>query len=466
MQWIGTRFRRAAAIALVCALMPVTARADGSALELHEVISSTRTWLPALVGGIAEVGQAEGELLAAEGGFDPTWRTTGNFIPQSGYPSWQVNTVIEQPTPLWGTSLFVGYRLGLGDYPAYDEKLATNEYGEIRAGLRVPLLRDGPIDRRRATIERAELGVDVAKLGLDQQMLEMSRLAGLRYWEWVAAGERAKLVADWVGVAEERDRQLRARADAGDAPDIDVVENARSLLQRRAQATQAARSLDQSAIDLSIYNRRSDGPVVPTPDELPPWLPDPTPRAPAGTAVDEALAARPEVKRLSAQRKQAEVELDFAINQSWPALDLTAATSADFGREENKRAVPVFEVGVTLEIPFIQRRERGRIATQRSAVRRVDQQAIAQADRIAAEVRDAESAITRAYERFQVLEAEIALAVQLEESERRRFELGEGTLLIVNLREQSTVEARLRLVDAKLDYQRALVQLRYATGEM
>lgn len=481
MEWIGSRWRRARRVvmgAVLSVVMPATALADAPPptpetlapqpreLGLNDVLTSTRTWLPALVGSGAEVDQAEGELLAAEGGFDPTWKTTGNFIPQSGYPSWQVNTVIEQPTPLWGTSLFVGYRLGLGDYPAYDEKLATNEYGEIRAGLRVPLLRDGPIDRRRASIERAELGVDVAKLGLDQQILEMSRLAGLRYWDWVAAGERAKLVSDWVSVAEARDRQLRTRAEAGDAPDIDVVENARSLLQRRAQATQAARSLDQTAIDLSIYNRRSDGPVVPTADRLPSALPDPMPRAPSGSAVDEALSARPEVKRLDAQRKQAEVELDFAINQSWPALDLTAATSADFGPEENKRAVPVFEVGVTLEVPFIQRRERGRIQTQRSAIRRVDQQAIAQADRIAAEVRDAESAIARAYERFQTLEQEVALAVQLEESERRRFELGEGTLLIVNLREQSTVEARLRLVDAKLDYQRALVQLRYATGEI
>ncbi|MFO0613432.1 MAG: TolC family protein [Polyangiaceae bacterium] len=450
---------------------PAAARAEGAPststtpLRASDVIATAVEWLPSIAGGGAEIDQAEGELLSAEGAFDPTFRATGNFTPQSGYPSWQVNTVIEQPTPLWGASLFAGYRVGLGDYPVYDEKLATNQYGEIRAGLRVPLLRDGPIDRRRASIDRAELGVDVAKLGLEQQILEASRLAGLRYWDWAAAGERANLVADWVDVAERRDQQLRSRAEAGDAPDIDVVENERSLLQRRAQSIQATRSLEQAAIDLSIYYRRSTGPVVPVREQLPGALPSPAPPSSKPLAVDDALAARPEVKRLYAQRGQAEIELDLAINQSWPALDITAATSADFGPEDNKRAVPVFEVGVVLEVPFIQRREQGRIAAQRSAMRRVDQQALTQADRIAAEVRDAESAIARAYERFQLLEREVALAVQLEEAERRRFELGETTLLFVNTREQSTVEARLRLVDAKLDYQRALVQLRFAMGE-
>lgn len=433
-------------------------------LGVEEVISSALEWLPSILGSGAEVDQAEGELKSAEGAFDPVFRAAGNFVPQSGYPSWQINTVIEQPTPLWGASLFVGYRLGLGDYPAYDEKLATNEYGEIRAGLRVPLLRDGPIDRRRASIDRAELGVDVARLGRDQQILEVTRLAGLRYWEWAAAGERARLVADWVDVADTRDRQLRSRAKAGEVADIDVVESARALLQRRAQATQTTRSSEQAAIDLSIYYRRTTGPVVPQVDQLPGPLPIPQPPSPTAGSVDDAIAARPELKRLYAQRSQAEVELDFAVNQSWPALDLTAATSADFGPEVNKRAVPVFEVGVTLEVPFIQRREQGRIATQRAAMRRVDQQAITQADRVAAEVRDAESALTRAYERFVLLDQEVSLAVQLEEAERRRFELGESTLLLVNLREQSTLESRLRLVDAKLDYQRALVQLRFAMG--
>ncbi|MFO0553082.1 MAG: TolC family protein [Polyangiaceae bacterium] len=435
-------------------------------LALSEVLSSARSSLPALLAAQADVDQAQAELLTADGGFDPTWRTNAHFTPVSGYPSWQFNTVVEQPTPLWGASLFAGYRLGLGDYAEYDGKLATNDYGEVRGGVRVPILRDGPIDRRRANVERAELGVEVAELSREQQLLEVARVAGLRYWDWVAAGERKAWVNAWLEVAELRDAQLRRRSAEGDLPDIEITENARSLFQRRAQAIAAQRALEQAAIELSIFNRSSAGPRIPSSAELPTAVPTPLPMTSSAGALGDALSSRPELKRVAALRSQAEVELELAINQSWPALDVYAATSVDLGPGDEKRAKPVFEFGVTLEVPLAFRKERGRIDAQRAALRKLDQQTATQVDRVTAEVRDAESALARALERYALVEQEVALALELEQAEKKRFDLGDGTLLFVNLREQATIEARLRFVDAKLDYQRALLLYRYALGEL
>lgn len=437
---------------------------DVAPLRLEEVMRTATERLPAILAAQADIDAADAEYLAAEGSFDPTWRTSANFIPVSGYPSWQVNTVIEQPTPLWGASLYAGYRIGLGDYPVYDGKLETNDYGEVRAGVRVPVLRDGPIDRRRASIARAEIGVDIARLGRDQQVLEVSRAAGLRYWDWVAAGERARLVQRWADAAAERDAQIRRRVRAGELPEIDIIENARTLQQRRASLAQAERGIEQAAIELGIFYRSSTGPTIVASARLPSGVPAPVLPVFQTDAVSRALAARPELDRIGAQRAQAEVELEWAINQTWPALDVLASTSADFGPGDPKRGEPVFEVGVVLDVPLAGRRERGRVQTQRAAVRKLEQQATMHSDRISAEVRDAESALVRAHERVVALEEEVKAAEELEAAERRRFDVGDGTLLFVNLREQATVEAQVRLVDARVDFQKALVLYRYALG--
>ena len=82
-----------------------------------------------------------------------------------------------------------------------------------------------------------------------------------------------------------------------------------------------------------------------------------------------------------------------------------------------------------------------------------------------ADVRDAQSAILRAAERVEAARREVRLAEELEEAERTRYAQGDSQLLIVNLREQQTAEAELRAIDARLDHQRAIADLRAARGE-
>ena len=78
------------------------------------------------------------------------------------------------------------------------------------------------------------------------------------------------------------------------------------------------------------------------------------------------------------------------------------------------------------------------------------------------EVRDAASAVNAAFQRVQVIRDEVEVSRELEEAERTRFELGEGTLFILNLREIQTGEAAIREVLAHADYQRALAQYEQA----
>jgi outer membrane protein TolC len=180
--------------------------------------------------------------------------------------------------------------------------------------------------------------------------------------------------------------------------------------------------------------------------------------------VDEALARRPEVQRVLTQKKQQEVELSFQKNQLLPALDLGLTFTQDLGNTPRPELEPLrkpeLEVSALLEIPLLYRAPLGRIQAARAGVAKLDAQLQLARDRVAVDVRDALSALDAAHERIGFSRQEVAVSLQLEQGERTRFELGDSTLLFVNLREQASAEARLREIDAHNDFQKSTAALR------
>jgi outer membrane protein, heavy metal efflux system len=456
---------------LVWLLGPVLAWAEAGAgaprepLSLEEVLAAVERHSPVIEAARWEAEGAEAELLAAQGGFDPQVRARAVSTPVGGYPSTRLETVVEQPTSLWGTNLFAGWRHGGGEFPSYAGQYETNALGELRAGVSVPLWRNGPIDRRRAQLARARLGTDAAGHAVAQSRLEATRAATLRYWDWVAAGRRYAIAVALRQLARDRDTQLEQRVRNGDLAAFEQVDNQRALVQREGQVVAAERLLQQTAIELSLFLRSAEGqPVVPEPSRLPAHFPTPEP---AGQVVgpvelESVLARRPEVLRLEAARAQQQVERRLAENQRAPAVDVSVAAARDLGAGSPKRGKPELEIGLQVELPTLNRGATGRARQAEAGLARLEAQLRLQRDRVGVEVRDALSALEAARERVEVARRELRLARDIEDAERTRFELGESTLLFVNLREQTSAEAAVREVDALSDYHKAVASLRAA----
>jgi cobalt-zinc-cadmium efflux system outer membrane protein len=440
-------------------------------LELREVLASAERAHPLMLAAGTERRLAQGELQSAEGGFDLSWKARGTLTPLGYYERLRAETTLEKPTEWWGASVFAGWRLGTGEFPIYDGDQQTLDYGELRAGLHVPLWRNGPIDRRRASLERAELGLPIAELAVAQQRLELRRAAAQRYWSWVAAGRRAAIAEALLANVVERDGGILQRVSTGDLPPIERVENQRAIEQRRALLAQAQRGLEQAGIELGLLLRDDRGePTLPSPERLPEAFPELAQAEPSMAAVDLRLARkqRPEARRFSLQEGQQRVELGWAENQLAPGIDVQVAVAQDIGPSSDARpdlSETVLEASVLLDLPLQTGSARGRLEIAAASAERLGQQARLARDRIAAEVRDAHSAISAARQRIQATRREVALALELEAGERTRFEQGDSNLLLVNLREQQTAEAQLREVDAVLDYYRAAADLEAARGD-
>ncbi|MDX2024243.1 MAG: TolC family protein [Deltaproteobacteria bacterium] len=437
-----------------------------SPLTLEDVLSSTTRAYPLLAAAEQRRLVASADLLSAEGGFDPSWKTRANSFAPAYYPYYTIDSVIEQPTTLWGTNVFGGYRWGRGDVPPYYGNVETARGGELRAGVSVPLLRNGPIDRRRASIEQAKLGQKVADGDLALVRIDVLRAAAYRYWDWVMAGRRLAIAKELLGIAEARDEAVHRRSQAGDVAQIDKVDNERAIAERTERVVAFTRSLDQAAIALSLFVRDSQGePVRPAPSRLPLSLPEPQHLhdAPLAGELERALSQRPEMLRLRAQRQQLELERTWAKNQKLPGLDVGVVASRDLGQGDPRFARTEVAANVMLDVPLQRRVATGREQAAMAGIERLRAEEQMAKDRIEAEVRDSLSALEAAWKRVGLARRQRGLAIQLEKAERTRFELGESNLLLVNLREQASADAALVEAEAlgtwlraKADYRAAL----------
>ncbi|MFM8341465.1 MAG: TolC family protein [Methylomonas sp.] len=339
----------------------------------------------------------------------------------------------------------------------------------------MPLWRNREIDRRRASLQQAELGQLIANHEFDQTLLEVRRQASHRYWDWVLAGVRLRISERLLQVAEQRNQGILQRVSAGDIPEFEALDNQRAIIERRERRVLAQRLLEQSAIQLSLYWRDAEGqPQLPSFEQLPTGFP--TPQAKLGLNIDDAITTarlqRPELKRLALQSQQTETELAFQENQRNPALDFQVMGAKDIGYGKDKLNRNELYLGLNVEIPLQQRVAGGRAQVASANLRRLKWERNAIEDRVTAEVKDVLSALNAARQRITLSQQQQQAAQQLEEGEKTRFELGDTTLLFVNLREIATGDAMLQAADAnnslfkaEADYQATLATpLSLATG--
>ena len=438
-------------------------------LTLEEVLRGLEQNYPPLLAALLERDVAAGANRQALGQFDTQLGMTAGSDQFGYYPNERLDLGVSQNLQWQGASVYGGWRSGWGDFPPYRGLDDTRNLGEFRTGIKLPILRGRQIDDRRAGLTQSRIGQRIADLTVDQQRLLVRQLASSRYWDWVAAGQRARIAEELLRVAVERDRALREAAALGSIAKIEVTENQRQILQRQAQIVEAARGLQQAAIALSLFYRNSLGdPVLAQSAQLPANLP-------ATEALDDqrveadlsaALRKRPEIAAVIAQGEQTRIDMDLASNQTRPALDLGVGVTSETGSGAVRRGPNELKATLTFLVPWQRRVADGKLQQASAKHGQLKQRERFAKDQVSAEVTDAASAVRAAHERAILAAREVTVALDLAEAERERFRLGDSTLFLVNLREQAAVDAELRLVAANLDHIRALTGYEQVTAKL
>ena len=119
------------------------------------------------------------------------------------------------------------------------------------------------------------------------------------------------------------------------------------------------------------------------------------------------------------------------------------------------------------DVPLQRRQARGDIQKTTAQLARLAQQLEYARNIVTTEVQEAVVNLSASYQQVDRTRESVVLAERMEQAERARFELGQGTtnILVVNLRELATADARLLLVEETSEFFRAWADYRAAVGQ-
>lgn len=438
-------------------------------LTLDDVLASVDAGFPLIAAAEAEWVARSAEARAADGSFDTTFSAGADLRPVGFYQSYGGDAALIQPTRLWGTRFYGGYRIGSGDYPSYDGRLQTDGSGEIAGGLEVPLFRGGAIDLPRAEISRSRIDVELAGPEIELQRVAAIRDASNAFWIWVAAGRRFEVAQRLVDMAVARQSQIEGRVARGAQSRIDLVDNERLIVDRKLQLLAAERDLRQASIALSLYVRddRNDSVVV-DPDRLPRHFPieHPPDRELFTNELTEAREKHPLIRILALEKTKLEVDAALARNDSLPGVNVRVEGSQDFGSSSpgidvtgKLSPAPLSETQVKalvrLELPLQRREARGELAAARARITRLERREQYTRDLIMTDGLRAIESLVAAYEITVQARQNLLLAEKMRLAEERKLVLGSSNLIDVNIREVQEAMASQGLIDAQASYFRA-----------
>jgi outer membrane protein TolC len=451
-------------------LVEQPAQAAADPLELVEVLQSVRSLYPEVQIARQLRITAGGEQLESLGEFDLKFQGEAIAQPEANYENFRYNFGLKQWTPT-GVELFAGYRLGRGQFEPWYLERETEKGGEFKVGAALPLGQGLATDERRTAIARASWELRMVEPRIQLELIESVREGSEAYWLWVAAGQRVRIGQQLLDIALDRNRGLQAQVDLGNNDPIVLVDNRQLIVNRQAKLVGLQQKLLETALKLSLYWRAPDGsPVAPDLSALPKSFPEPL--DPSGldsvATVDQALMTRPELLQLAQERQQILVDRKLAENQMLPDFDAVTMASQDFGgagSKSNDKGQLQLEAGFVMEVPLQRRKARGKLQSADGKLAQNTAKQQLTRDKIVTEVVAAETALQAAYRQYLQATELVELNVRLEQAEGDRFQLGDSDLLMLNLREQNTANAREALVDALLNYYLAEVALRAALAD-
>jgi outer membrane protein, heavy metal efflux system len=445
-------------------------RLNAFPLTLKEVIKSVETRHPVLHSLKYGVEVKVNKELEAQGAFDAKFKSESKGYLDGYYDGNFLDNIVEKPLQYQGSTVYGGYRKSLGNFPDYYGYRDTEDRGEVRAGVEVPLFRNRITDERRGNIQIRKLDISVSEQKLREKEIDLKLEASIAYWRWLAAVQNFKVLKNLLKTAELRNQQIEAYVKAGDKPQFDLVDNTRAVLKRKLELVKAENEIQQSEIELSLYFRDELGdPIVVSADRAPKNL-DPElteyKNLNQQQALAEAYKNRPELVTLNLQLKQSRIDLGIADNQLLPSVNVMIEASKDIGNGARKQLDPAeLLMGFKIEIPLQMRKQRGKLNSVKSQISEIERLVSYVKDKVKTEVDKAITKINISRAAIYLAERELEAARELEQGERIRLREGDSNLVFVNLREQTAAEAAISRINSIAEYQMAIAAYAAAIGK-
>ena len=124
------------------------------------------------------------------------------------------------------------------------------------------------------------------------------------------------------------------------------------------------------------------------------------------------------------------------------------------------------KIGVQFEMPLLYRKERGELQLAKLKVQ--DEQLDYMNNRmyLTVKIKQAQNDVLNAQRQLEIYQQTVVDSKELFEAEKTMFDQGESSLFLVNARELSYIQAKLKYIEVLSKYQQSLLSLRFSMANL
>jgi outer membrane protein len=190
-----------------------------------------------------------------------------------------------------------------------------------------------------------------------------------------------------------------------------------------------------------------------------------TPVVSADQTIEQAYAARPELKQIASEQARAELNLKSAGEERLPKLSLSGIWV--YQGLTPTTVIPVYQYQASVDVPIF---TGGRIQAEQAkadlTIRQIRQREQETRNRIALEVKTAVAQLDAARSEVEVANLGVKLAVQEVEQARDRFQAGVANNIEVISAQDSLARANDNQIAALYRFNQARADVAHAMGQM
>lgn len=432
-------------------------------LNFKEYLGYVKKYHPIAKQAELVIKNGEANLMKARGGFDPNIQIdydTKEFKETEYYDI--LNTTFKIPT-WYGVEFKAGFEQNEGVFLNPQNSVPND--GLFNAGVSVSLGKGLWMNERMATLQKAKVFKKQTSADRDILVNKILFDAAVTYFDWLKAYKEREIFANFVDNAKTRFEGVKKSALAGDKAIIDTVE-ARISFQNRALSFEQAKVkfIKKSLLLSNFLWLEGNIPVELQPNVVPDQLIeeysiDKTLQISETSLDNFVLENHPKLRSIQYKIRGLEIDKKLKANKLLPQIDLeynflteTPDVSTSFNTQEYKG-------GLTFKLPLFLRKERGdlKLATYKIQDAEFEKQSTQ------LQIRNKVMALYIELESFktqnQLIVDIVSDYTKLLTAEERKFSFGESSLFLINTREKSLIDAKLKQVEVQNKFLNSKIKL-------
>lgn len=438
-------------------------------LSEQDFFAIVKSFHPLMRQADIQVQKAKAQRIQAQAGFDPSFYFTNQQKTFDGKQYYQyINTELKIPT-WYGIEIKGGTENNRGANADTELTPGPSSY----LGISIPLAKNLLMDKRRAALKQAKLFITQTEAERRERINDLLYDAGSSYWNWVRASQVKVLIQSMLQVNRERYELVKIGFRQGDRPALDTTEALSQLQQFEFLETEATLQVTLAAIDLSTYCWKANDTYYNIDETVQPdstWLlPDIAREAlPELNQLLTEAASHPALQQYQQKLSILQIDRKLKFQDLLPTVNVNGTLLSKDYTVLQKLGGNFYEnnnkFGLTLGIPLRLSEGRGAYRLAGLKLKETQNDLNLKRQAILNKIQAAFAELAALQKQVQQYGNVYTNYEKLARGESIRFRAGEGTLFLLNSRENKQLEAAQKLIELKTKYYKSKLSLQWSAG--